>query len=91
MITRYHNYLCINAHYFSRFFSPKIRGVYYTQELYNQLFSGPMPHNIQDGMTKSKFYLLSKLMCFYTITESQNIIIGMCICLYLCELIFAEN
>ena len=37
----YDNYLCIWGTIFPYFFSPKVRGAYYTQEFYNLLFFWP--------------------------------------------------
>ena len=47
--------MCL-SHYFLRFFSPKVRSVYYIQGKY-QLFSGHTSYHILDGITESKLYL----------------------------------
>ena len=47
-------------HYFPQiFFKPKVRDVFYTWKLYDELFfADHMPHYIWDGMTDGKLYLM---------------------------------
>ena len=70
-------------HYFSRFFTSKVRGTY-TWELYNEFHSGYMSHYIWYEMNKSKLHLLSKLLCFMLLLRN----IHWSVCLFIIFFLF---